>query len=68
MHDVILKSGWDILLFAVPSIGTLFFGFFRLDQIVSTPRHSLAFRPKLTGYDKNGKPLISDPDGRPWRY
>jgi hypothetical protein len=67
MNDVILKSGWDILLYGVPLVGTLFLGFFRLDQIISAPRQSLPSRHKVIGCDSKGEPLFSDPDGRPWR-
>jgi hypothetical protein len=66
MHDITLKSAWDTALYSVPLLVTLFLGFFRLDELISTPRQRTVSRPRLTGNDKNGEPLLSDPDGRPW--
>ena len=35
MHDSVLQSGLDILLVAVPLVGVLFIGMFRLDTIIA---------------------------------
>jgi hypothetical protein len=66
MHDVVLKSGWDTFLYAAPLLGALFIGFFRLDELISASRQKIDTRPKLTGSDRHGEPLLSDPDGRLW--
>jgi hypothetical protein len=35
MHETILKSGWDSMLFAVPFVAMLLLGFFRLDEAIA---------------------------------
>ncbi len=63
MHDAILSSGWDTFLVAIPLILLLFFGFFRLDEVFTTPQRTLKRRPAC-GTDEEGEPILSDPDGR----
>ena len=63
MHDAILSSGWDTFLVAVPLLFLLFIGFFRLDEVYATPKVSLKRRPAC-GTDKDGEPILSDPDGK----
>jgi hypothetical protein len=41
MHEIILNSGWDTLLFVVPFIGMLLVGFFRLDQLFAAPKSAV---------------------------
>ncbi|HVU46588.1 MAG TPA: hypothetical protein VHD85_10710 [Terracidiphilus sp.] len=72
MQDTVLRSGWDTLLFALPFIGMLLVAFFRLDEAFAAPkRHpdpaKSATRRPACGVDEDGQPLMSDPDGRPWR-
>ena len=67
MQDTILKSGWDTLLFAVPSLGMLLIGLFRLDELFAAPKQRLTMRRPASGIDENGRLLMTDPDGRPWR-
>ena len=68
MHDSVLESGWETLLFAAPLVGMLLFGLFRLDTIFAAPKQaaSLPRRP-ASGFDQHGRVLVSDPDGRPWK-
>lgn len=37
MRDLVLKSGWETFLFAVPFLGLLLAGLIRLDELISTP-------------------------------
>jgi hypothetical protein len=66
MHDSILSSFRDTLLFGIPCLGFLVFGIFRLDEILATPKEALKRRRAPCGLDEDGKPLLSDPDGRLW--
>lgn len=67
MHDMILKPGWETVLFAVPFIGMLLVGIFRLDEIFCAPRQRVVVRRPVCGVDESGQPLMTDPDGRQWR-
>lgn len=67
MRELALKSGWETFLFAVPFLGILLVGLFRLDELISSPKRRLKKRTRPGGVDHNGEPLMSDPDGRPWR-
>lgn len=67
MRELVLKSGWETLLFAVPFLGILVVWLFRLDELISTPKRRAKRRRRPAGLDDDGEPLMSDPDGRPWR-
>jgi len=60
----VLQSNRDALLVAVPMIGLLFAGFFRLDELFGKPKKPVENRRQMTGWDKNGRPLCTDPDGK----
>jgi hypothetical protein len=66
VEDVVLQSGWANLLVAVLFVGILLVGFFRLDEIIASPRRTRAVKRPFSGCDENGDLLLSDPDGRPW--
>lgn len=68
MNDTLLSSGLDNILVALPFIGMLMVGFFRLDEILAAPRKRLANKPlhPPCGVDLDGNPIVCDPDGRPW--
>ena len=66
MQDTILQSGWENFLVAVPFVGLLLVGFFRLDEIIASPKRARAGKRLFSGCDENGHLLLSDPDGRPW--
>lgn len=67
MRDQVLKSGWETFLFAIPFLGILLVGLFRLDELISSPKRRRKTRKRITGVDHEGEPVLSDPDGRPWR-
>jgi hypothetical protein len=56
-------SNTDALLVAVPMIGILFVGFFRLDESIGKPRKRVDNRHCLAGTDATGRPVFTDPDG-----
>jgi hypothetical protein len=66
MHDAILSSFRDTLLFGIPSLGFLIFGIFRLDELFAAPKQASKQRRPPCGMDEDGNPLLSDPDGRLW--
>jgi len=66
LQDVALQSGWESFLLAVPFVGMVIVGVFRLDQIATRPRREGGVRHRLQGNDELGSALMSDPDGRPW--
>jgi hypothetical protein len=67
VYDSVIKSGLDTLLIAVPFVGVLMFVMFRLDTIFASPRQTASSRRPPMGTDKQGRMLLSDPDGRPWK-
>jgi hypothetical protein len=56
-------SNTDALLVAIPMIGILVVGFFRLDEMVGKPRKLAARRPQVAGTDGEGHQICLDPDG-----
>jgi hypothetical protein len=65
VQETILQSGWGTFLVAVPFVGILLAGLFRLDEIIATPKRARAGkRLPFTGCDENGHLVLSDPDGR----
>jgi hypothetical protein len=66
MHDLILNSGRDTLLFAIPSLGLLVISLFRLDSVFTGARKTA--RPLRPGVSLNeeGEEMLCDPDGRTW--
>lgn len=64
MHDTSIHSGLKAILVAVPMLLVLLTGFFRLDQLFAAPKRRTAARRPPTGIDKDGAPILCDPDGR----
>jgi hypothetical protein len=64
MHEAILHPGWETVLVAVPFVGLLLVSLFGLDRILAAPRPGTHRRRPATGFDKEGEPLLCDPDGR----
>jgi hypothetical protein len=61
----ILESNTDALLVAIPMVGLLFAGFFRLDELFGKPKKQAEPRRQIAGLDAKGRPVCIDPDGRP---
>jgi hypothetical protein len=61
----IIQSNTDALLVAIPMVGLLFIGVFRLDELFGKPKKQpVESRRQLSGWDKNGQPICADPDGK----
>lgn len=58
----ILQSTADSLLVAIPMVVLLFIGFFRLDELFGKSKKSVRTRSKMSGWDKDGRPVCADPD------
>ncbi len=67
MHEEILKSGRDALLFGVPLIILLLIGVFRLDESFLSKRKKQERQRPARGVDKEGRQIYSDPDGQAHR-
>jgi hypothetical protein len=66
MHDAILSSGRDTFLIAIPFLGLLLAALFRLDERFAAPKKVGGPRRPPCGLDLDGRPILCDPDGRPW--
>jgi hypothetical protein len=64
MHEAILISGRDMVLIAIPFLVLVVLVLFRLDVIIAAPRKTLRQHRPVGGMNKDGKPVLSDPDGR----
>ena len=64
MHRMILSSGRDTLLVAIPFVAILLISIFRLDEALSTSQGALKRRRSVCGTDEDGEPILRDPDGR----
>jgi len=42
-------------------------GVFRLDGLFAAPRQDSRRRRPVSGMEKDGLPMLTDPDGRTWR-
>jgi hypothetical protein len=60
----VLQSNTDALLVAVPMIGILIVGFFRLDELVGkSKKKQTMHRRVISGLDGKGRQICLDPDG-----
>lgn len=62
--DVPLRPGLDTFLYAVPVFVLVAIGMFRLDGLLARPKHRPKRRRTQAGMDKDGLPVLCDPDGR----
>jgi hypothetical protein len=61
----VLLSNRDALLVAIPMVGILFVGFFKLDEVFGKPKNKQAKRrSQVAGVDTEGRPICIDPDGK----
>lgn len=66
MQDPILHSGWQSCLVGIPLVGMLMISFFRLDEVFTSKKKPVGRRQRpASGFDAEGEPILSDPDGRP---
>jgi hypothetical protein len=59
----VIQSNTDALLVAIPMIGILIVGFFRLDELVGKPKKQGMPRRQISGLDAKGRQICLDPDG-----
>ena len=66
MHDMNQHPVWDTMLIAIPFFVILFFSIFGADLMRGKKRKKAGASLKPpSGIDKDGNPILSDPDGRP---
>ena len=63
MIAMTLLSNRDALLVAVPMVGIMIAGHFRLDELFGKSQKPPEPRRKIAGTDDKGFPLCMDPDG-----
>lgn len=61
---MILLSNADTILVAIPMIGVLFVGVFRLDEIIGRPQKVSLPRKGFSHRDGDGAVVCVEPDGR----
>lgn len=67
MHIPSLGPNADQYMIGAALLVVLFLGFFKLDALIGAPRNS-GPRRAASGRDRRGRPIYSDPDGRPWKH
>jgi hypothetical protein len=60
---MIMSSGRDTLLIAIPFVVILLISIFRLDEVLSTSNRAVKRRWSVSGTDEDGEPILRDPDG-----
>ena len=66
MFEAFLQTDWGMMLFAIPFGAILLISVFRLDELLATPRKRAGARRPALGLDRDGNPMLCDPDGRTW--
>ncbi len=71
VHEILLRPGWDTVLFGAACVAVLAIGIFRLDGLFASKQSRVRVRstPQRPprGMEPDGSHLMSDPDGRVWR-
>jgi hypothetical protein len=63
----VAKTSWDMVLFGIPLIALLVFGFFRLDQVFTASKGKTTDKPDpQASHKRHERSMHSDPDGTPW--
>jgi hypothetical protein len=64
MQEILLLMSRSVsLLLALPVVVLLFISVFGLDQLIAAPKAALNRRRPACGIDKDGQPIVCDPDG-----
>jgi hypothetical protein len=58
---------WDTLVLTVPFLALLAMGMLGLDETFAAPKQGPRRRRSFCGLDRKGRPILSDPDGKPWK-
>ncbi len=68
MHDAsMLNSSWQSILLAIPFVLTMLAGIFRLDEVLVTRKQVPQKQRLASGVDRDGRHILCDPDGRPFK-
>jgi hypothetical protein len=59
-----MQSEMSTLMVAIPLVGLLFVGMFRLDELFGKTQKKTKRRREVAGVDENGMPICLDPDGQ----
>ena len=62
-----MLSNGDALLVAVPMVGLLIAGYFRLDELLGKPQKKSEPRRQIAGLDEDGRQICLDPDGKSYK-
>ena len=61
-----ILSNADAILVAVPMLGVLFAGYFKVDEMIGKPKKKvMRNRRSLSGNNVHGESVLVDPDGTP---
>lgn len=67
MHDMLISSGRDSFLIALPFLAIMLAGLFRVDEAIASPRRNAAKHHRsMCGVDEKGQQILCDPDGQRW--
>jgi hypothetical protein len=64
VQNIVLVSGRDAFLVAIPFVFMLFLSVFRLDERLARHRAATTSRRPAMGMNEAGQPILRDPDGR----
>jgi hypothetical protein len=67
MYQAILHPGVDTAMLAIPFVGMLLVGYFRLDEVIAAPRRRKRLKSPAFRVDQHGHFVMTDPDGQPWK-
>jgi hypothetical protein len=67
MQPALFLPGPDTLVLTLPFLAILAMAMLGLDERVATPRRGQPARRGFCGVDGKGRPVLSDPDGKPCR-
>jgi hypothetical protein len=67
MLGAVSFSGWDTALLMAPLFALLGFWMFGLDERVAAPKRSRPRSRAFSQVEAHGEPVMTDPDGRPFK-
>lgn len=66
MSEYLQHFDWGMILLAVVCTVILLASLLRLDELLAAPRNRAQRRRTAVLLDRDGEPLLCDPDGRTW--
>lgn len=64
--DGVFLPALDMCVLVVPFLAILAMAMFGLDERLANPSHHRRVHRSFCGVDRDGRSLLSDPDGSPW--